>query len=102
MQRIISTSSVPCLPVVGCDGDVEATVAIQESGMRAIQLYALFMHNKHGNLCAILARVENLQPRKAESLVTCSVMWEKRMVLEVKTKSCRILCSATRSSAVKI
>lgn len=65
LQKIRYTE-VPRLPVVGCDRYVEATVAIQESRVRAIQFYALFMHNEHWNLCTILARVENLEQKKAE------------------------------------
>lgn len=36
--------------------------------MRGIQFYALFMHDEHWNLCTILARVENLEQKKAEQL----------------------------------
>lgn len=36
--------------------------------MRAIQFYALFMDDEHGDLCTILARVENLGQKKVEQL----------------------------------
>ena len=36
--------------------------------MRGIQFYALFMHDEHWNLRTILARVENLEQKKAEQL----------------------------------
>lgn len=36
--------------------------------MRAVQFYALFMHDEHWNLGTILARVENLEHKRAEWL----------------------------------
>lgn len=65
MERRSATAEVP-LPVVGSDGYVEAAVAVEEGRMRAIQFYALFMDDEHGDLCTILARVENLEQKKVE------------------------------------
>lgn len=61
-----SSGSLLRLPVVGRDGYVEAAVAVQESRMRAVQLDALFMHNEHWDLCAILAGVENLEQKREQ------------------------------------
>lgn len=36
------------------DGDVETTVAVQETWMGAIQFDALLVNNKHGDLRAVL------------------------------------------------
>ena len=44
--------------------------------MRAIHFYALFMHDKHWDLCAILAGVENLEQKRRVSEHLYGVTWE--------------------------
>lgn len=42
------------------DGDVKTTVAVQKTWMGAVQLDALLMNDKHGDLSAILGGIEDL------------------------------------------
>ena len=42
------------------DADVEAAVAVQQAGRRAVPHQALLVHDEHGDLGAVLARVEHL------------------------------------------
>lgn len=49
------------VPVAGSDGNVESSISIQESWMRAIQLKSFFVDDKHGDLCAIFTRIKHLE-----------------------------------------
>ena len=46
------------------DGDVEAPVAVQETGMGAVQLDALLVNDEHGDLSAVLGGIEDLEKKK--------------------------------------
>ena len=44
----------------GGEADVEAAVGIQQGGVLAVLLHALFVHDEHGHLGAVLAGIEHL------------------------------------------
>lgn len=46
--------------VTGGDGDVKASIAIEETRVGAIQFDALLVNDEHGDLSAILGGVEDL------------------------------------------
>lgn len=46
--------------VAGRDGDVEPSIAVEETGVGAIQFDALLVDDKHGDLSSILGGVEDL------------------------------------------
>lgn len=52
--------------VAGRDGDVEAAVAVQEARVGAVQFDALLVHDEHGDLGAVLGRVEDLSQEEEQ------------------------------------
>ena len=61
MVQGISSVLKSATPVARCDGDVEATIAVEESWVRAVQLDALLVDYEHGDLGAVFAGVEHLE-----------------------------------------